>query len=134
MTYFLPHRRWLASLQVEELVAQVVVDALVKRLADQEGHLVGVLAGGGHTDGAGPVVVQVSELVRESLHSVRVHSHRVIDHVVMRWGHCALAYRLGHQEEVVPVEKYKSSVIWIQSSGIFTLKLFDGLRSISIRN
>ena len=34
-------------------------------------HLVGVLAGGGHTDCAGPVEVEVAQLVRQSLQLLR---------------------------------------------------------------
>ena len=41
-----------------------------------------VLAGGGNTDGAGPVVVEVGELVRQLLQVLRLQSRGVLDHVV----------------------------------------------------
>ena len=46
-------------LQVEQRILQLVAWLLVQRLADQEGELVGVLAGGGHPHRARPVVVEV---------------------------------------------------------------------------
>ena len=55
-------------LQVEQRILQLVAWLLVQRLADQEGELVGVLAGGGHPHRARPVVVEVGQLVRQSLH------------------------------------------------------------------
>ena len=41
-----------------------------------------VLAGGGNTDGAGPVVVEVSQLVCELLEMLRLQPRGVLHHVV----------------------------------------------------
>ena len=45
-------------------------------------HLVGVLAGGGNTDSAGPVVVEVGELVSQLLEVLRLEPASVLHHVV----------------------------------------------------
>ena len=42
----------------------------------------GVLAGGGNTDGAGPVVVEVGQLVRQLLQVLRLQPRGVLHHVV----------------------------------------------------
>ena len=42
-------------------------------------------------------------IVRETLHVVRLQIARVVDHVVVRRRDGALAHRLRHQEEIVPI-------------------------------
>ena len=42
----------------------------------------GVLAGGGNTDGPGPVVVEVGQLVRQLLQVLRLQPRGVLHHVV----------------------------------------------------
>ena len=53
-------------------------------------------------DGAGPVVVEMSELVRDPLHVVRLEAGVVPNDVEGSRRHGALTHRLRHQEEVVP--------------------------------
>ena len=45
-------------------------------------YLVSVLAGGGNTDSAGPVVVEVGQLVRQLLEVLRLQAAGVLHHVV----------------------------------------------------
>ena len=70
--------------------------------AHHEGEFVGVLAGGGHPDGAGPVVVEVSQLVGQHLDVLGLQAGGVLDDVVAGGVDGALPHRLGDQEEVVP--------------------------------
>lgn len=68
----------------------------------QEGELVGVLAGGGHPDGAWPVVIEVGQLVRQHLDVLGLQAGGILDDVVAGGVDGALPHRLGDQEEVVP--------------------------------
>ena len=65
-------------------------------------YLVSVLAGGGNTDGAGPVVVEMSQLIRQLLEVFWLEPGGVHHHVVAGWVHRPLPHRLGDKEEVVP--------------------------------
>lgn len=49
-----------------------------------------------------PVVVEMAQFVCQSLHVVRFQTSTIVDDIVMGGGHCTLAYRLGHQKEVIP--------------------------------
>ena len=80
----------------------------VETLAHQEGELVGVLAGGGDPHGAGPVVVEVAQLVGQLLDVVRGEAGVVLDHVVGGRVDSALSHTLRHEEEVIPWEDYYS--------------------------
>ena len=62
----------------------------------------GVLAGCGNSDSAGPVVVEVCQLVRQLLEVLGLQAAGVLHHVVAGRVDRALPHRLGHQEEVVP--------------------------------
>ena len=108
-------------LQVEQRILQLVAWLLVQRLADQEGELVGVLAGGGHPHRARPVVVEVGQLVRQLLDMLRLQTGVILDDATKRnvkakfqrienwWSFllvasrvdCPLPHRLRHQKEVV---------------------------------
>ena len=55
-----------------------------------------------HSDGARPVVIHVSHLVRQSLKVVRFESRGVVYHSIMSGGYCALPHMLTHKEEVIP--------------------------------
>ena len=55
-------------------------------------YLVSVLAGGGNTDGAGPVVVEVGQLVCELLQVLRLQPAAVLHHVVAGRVDCALPH------------------------------------------
>ena len=55
----------------------------------------GVLAGGGHTDCARPVVVEMSQLVRQLLELVRLEAAAVLQHVVAGGVNSALPDRLA---------------------------------------
>ena len=61
-----------------------------------------VLAGRGHTHGAGPVVVEVRQLVRQLLEVLRLEAAGVLQHVVAGGIDGALPDALADQEEVVP--------------------------------
>ena len=61
-----------------------------------------VLAGGGHPDGAGPVVVEVGQLVGEHLDVLGLEAGGVLDDVVAGGVDGALPHRLGDEEEVIP--------------------------------
>ena len=49
-----------------------------------------------------PVVVEVAQLVGQTLHVIRLQLSRVMDHVVVGRSHGSLTHRLGHDEEVIP--------------------------------
>ena len=55
------------SLQVEKKIVELLRRLPLKTLSDQHGELVRVLAGGRNPHSARPVVVQVSQLVRQLL-------------------------------------------------------------------
>ncbi len=74
-------------------------------LADKVGEFVSVLANAGDAHGAGPVVIEVRELVRELLDDVGRPTGSVLDHVVGGWVHRSLAHRLGDEVEVVTLRK-----------------------------
>merc|ERR1719209_1518974 len=76
----------------------------VKVLTYQVDEFVCVLAGGGNSDSAGPVVVHVGEFVRQSLDGIRRQCFRFLDDHEVRGSHSALAHRLGNQEKVLKVE------------------------------
>ena len=75
---------------------------LVKGGPSQEGQLVRVLAGRGHAHSAGPVVVEVGQLVGQPLQLVGGEPALVHDDVVAGGVHCPLPHRLGDEEEVIP--------------------------------
>ncbi len=50
-----------------------------------------------------PVVVQMAELVGESLHVIGLHSAGIVDNIVVSGSDCALPHGLADQEKVVPV-------------------------------
>lgn len=62
----------------------------------------GVLARSWYTNGARPVVVQVSELVGQALKVVWCQPGAVLNHVVMGWRHRSLTDRLADKKEVIP--------------------------------
>ena len=64
----------------------------------QEGKLVCILAGRGHPQSSRPVVVEVGEIVSESLQQ----PWGVLHYIVGGGIHGALVHRLRHEEEVVP--------------------------------
>ena len=68
----------------------------------QEGKLVCILAGRGHPHSSRPVVVEVGELVGQSLDVLWHQAGGVLHYVVGCGVHSALVHRLGHEEEVVP--------------------------------
>ncbi len=53
-----------------------------------------------------PVVVEMAQFVGEPLHLVRTQAHCIPHNVVVRWRHCALAYTLRYQEEVIPATSH----------------------------
>ena len=75
---------------------------LMQRGSCQEGQLVRVLTGSGHTHSAGPVVVEVGQLVGQPLQLVGREPALVHDDVVAGRVNCPLPHRLGNEEEVVP--------------------------------
>ena len=58
-----------------------------------------------HTDAHWPVVVEMTQLVSESLYVVRLETRCVIDDVEAGGCDCPLANRLTHKEEVIPGER-----------------------------
>ena len=60
------------------------------------------LTGGGHAHCAGPVVVEMCHLVRESLDDVHLPVAVVMDHDVVSGRDGSLTHVLTHQEEVIP--------------------------------
>jgi len=89
------------QLEIVELVGQSLVGVTMNRLTNQEGQLVSILAWGRDSDGAGPIEVQVSQLVAEPLDVVRLEHRCVPDNVEHGRGHRALADALTDQEEVI---------------------------------
>lgn len=59
-----------------------------------------------------PVVVQVRQLVGQPLHVVGLQASHVPQHVVVSGAHCALAYGLRDEEEVVP-GKHNTQTLFI---------------------
>ena len=101
------------------------------------------LAGRGHADGAGPVVVEVSELVGEPLHVVHLPvALAVYDHVVRR-RHRALTHVLADEEEVRSATRDQplsitnlscynklTNVVRLQKSKLIT---FSGIKILNIK-
>merc|ERR1712055_1147760 len=90
-------------LQVVKHLLELLARLPVQALSHQEGQFVGVLARSWDTHCAWPVVVEVSQLVRQLLEMVRLQARSVLDDVVAGGVYCALPNRLGNQEEVVPL-------------------------------
>ena len=63
-----------------------------------------ILARSGDPDSAGPVVVEVGELVGERLDVLGQQPRSILHHVVRGGVDSALVHRLRHQEKVVPNE------------------------------
>ena len=84
---------------------------LVQGGSCQEGELVRVLTGRGHTHCSRPIVVQVSELVGQPLQLVGGEAALIHDDVVAGGVDSALPHRLGDEEEVVSVS-YKYYVFY----------------------
>ena len=61
-----------------------------------------ILARSGDPDSAGPVVVEVGELVGERLDVLGQQPRSILHHVVRGGVDSALVHRLRHQEKVVP--------------------------------
>lgn len=61
-----------------------------------------VLAGGWHSDGARPIVVQMAHFVRQPLALVGCHTAVVVDDDVVSWGYGTLVDLLRDDQEVVP--------------------------------
>ena len=61
-----------------------------------------ILARSGDPDGAGPVVVEVGELVGERLDVLGQQPRGILHHVVGSGVDGTLVHRLRHQEKVVP--------------------------------
>ena len=76
----------------------------MERLADQIGQLVSVLTHHGDSHCAWPVVVEVGQLVGQSLDVLRLQSRGVLDDVVAGWVHGTLSDGLRYEEEVVSKE------------------------------
>ena len=74
----------------------------VQRRPGEEGELVGVLARRRHAHRAGPVEVEVGQLVGEPLELVRLEPALVHDDVVAGRVDRSLPHRLGHKEEIIP--------------------------------
>ena len=85
--------------------------------AHQEGKLVCILAGRRHPHSSRPVVVEVGELVGESLDVLGQQPGGVLHHVVGGGVHSALVHRLRHKEEVVPAQDaFKSAKVWTRQT------------------
>ena len=68
----------------------------------KEGKLVRILAWSGDPDSAGPVVVEVGELVGERLYVQRQQPRDVLYHIVGGGVDGALVHRLRYKDKVVP--------------------------------
>ena len=75
-----------------------------KGCSSEKGQLVGVLHDSRHSNRPTPVVVEMTELERKSLHLVRIQRIPVPDDVVVCWAHRPLTSSLGDEEEF-PTEK-----------------------------
>lgn len=90
----------MAALQVEEFIVQRLVRIPFHRLANEIGHLVGILAAGGYSDASRPVVVQVAQFVAQPLQYIRLVIALVVHHDVVSGRDAALTDRLRHQEVI----------------------------------
>ena len=70
------------SLKVEQDVLELLTWLPVETLTHQEGELVRVLTGGGHSHCPGPVVVQVAQFVGQLLQMVGGQPRVILNHVV----------------------------------------------------
>ena len=70
-----------------------------------QAYLVSKLTGSGDSDGAGPVVVEMGQLVGQLLDVLRLEAAAVLHHVVASGVDCPLPHRLADQEEIVPKVK-----------------------------
>lgn len=93
------------SCKIATLFSTHTVGVLVDGLPDEGGELVGVLADAGHPNRPVPVVVEVGELVRQPLDLLGRKAAVVLDDVVAGGVDRALAHRLAHEEEVVPLRQ-----------------------------
>ena len=82
-------------LQIVETVSKNIVRLLMNALPDEEGELVSVLTRSRHTDGTWPIVVQMAQLVCQTLEVIRLETGAVGDDVVMGGGDGSLSYTLG---------------------------------------
>ena len=92
-------------LEMKERVWTYRVWSAMHAGSDQIGQLVCVLADAGHTNCSRPIVVQVSQLVRQPLEAFRIQDGAVFDHVVRGRVDSALAYALRDQKEVEPLRQ-----------------------------
>ena len=100
------------SQKIKSTTSQVVValaDALTEddlagllaEVLEELSDLVGVHAGGGDLDRAGPVKVVVAQVEGQLLYHRLGHRAVVVRHVEVRRQHTALGCRLRHQVEVI---------------------------------
>ena len=74
-----------AGFLVERLTneqGQLQEDSEKEKKDERRFYLMGVLTGGGNTDSAGPVVVQVGQLVRQLLEVLGLQAAGILHHVV----------------------------------------------------
>ena len=93
------------KLQIVKRFPELVAWSDVETFAHEEGELVGVLAGGGDPHGAGPVVLKMTQLVRQLLDVLGLEAATILDHVVRGWVDGSLPHGLAHEEEVVPLRQ-----------------------------
>ena len=72
------------------------------RNTHKEGQLVRLVARSGHPDSAGPVVLEVGELVGERLYVQWQQPRDVLYHIVGGGVDGALVHRLRYRDKVVP--------------------------------
>jgi len=90
-------------LQEVKLVSELEAGIPVDRLTNEEGNLMGILAGSRDTDSSGPVVIEMGQLVGEGLKMDGLEPRRVMDNMVVGGGGRSLAHALRTKEKVVGV-------------------------------
>ncbi len=88
----------------------------MERLSNKEGQLVSVLTRGGDSDGSLPIIVQMTQLVGQSLQLIRGKSALVEDDIVRHRSDRTLPDALRNQEEVVAeIQHFPQSSSTLQS-------------------
>lgn len=108
------NRLWI-SLQIVQAVIQHGARGSLNALPHQVGQFVCVLNRSWHSNGSWPIVVKVTQFVRQLLQMIRLKHSFVMKDYIMRRRYCATFDRLWDQVEVVKVR-----------SGDFTIN--DGSR------
>ena len=96
---------WDCCLEEVEEGGQAVVVSCLGGHSGEVCELVGILAHGGDSDGAGPIVVEMTQLIWQTLILVSTQVVPVLDDIVIGRAHNPLTSNLSDEEKVPADEK-----------------------------